>query len=64
MIVNDAVAGSEAFVGREDSSPLSKIDLRNKSEEQILERYSRCKKPIDVVYRKKKKHMTFQLMSK
>jgi hypothetical protein len=29
MIVNDAVAGSEAFVGREDLSPLSKTDPRN-----------------------------------
>ena len=38
MIVNDAVAGSEAFAGREDLSPLSKTDSHNKSEEQILER--------------------------
>lgn len=29
-MVNDAVAGSEAFIGREDLSPLSKTDPRNK----------------------------------
>jgi hypothetical protein len=55
MIVNDAVAGSEAFTGREDSIATEQHSFaQHKVAEQILEHYSRFRKPIDVVFQKKR----------
>lgn len=54
MVVNDAVAGSEAFTGREDSIATEQHSFaQHKVAERILEYYGRFKKPIDVVFQKK-----------
>jgi hypothetical protein len=65
MVVNDVVAGSEAFIGRKGLVATKQDSFaQHKVAEHILEHCSRCKKPIDVVYRSKKKHMTCYSMSK
>jgi hypothetical protein len=65
IVVNDVVAGSEAFIGRKSLVATEQDSFaQHKVAEHILERYSRCKKPIDGVYRRSKKHMTCYCMSK
>jgi hypothetical protein len=65
IVVHDVVAGSEAFIGRKGLVATEQDSFaQHKVAEQILEHYSRCKKPIDVVFRRKEKHMTCYCMSK